>query len=246
MIRLGRKRGNYFCIKIKFMSIRVILFLSILAIACNAPDKVEEKQQLNYPADADINNFKTYQHRDSLKIIDFITVVKNGKENEPQPSIFLYQDENDKIRIAVEKNSAWHTWEIFDASEDQYYADVRLENFDNKGHKELIITSSYGSRLQSTMGNEFYQDTDIWDLDNVRHYFHIQHGYHEDDKGRNGDNTYSKDCNLEIQIQPLSITVSKDKKFADLEVNADCFKNEKYPKSFRLVENEMVESTDSL
>lgn len=235
------------------MSIRFTLFLFTLAIACNAPGSDKEpisskepEKQMNAPENTDIQGFKIYQHLDSLTVRDYVAVIKNEENTTATSSVFLYQDVYKKIRIAVEKNTEWHTWEIFDATEDQYYADIRLENFDNKGQKELIITSMHGMRMQSTMGNEFYHDTDIWDLDHVRHYFNIQHAYHSDDKGRNGANTYAIDCNLDIQIQPLLVTVSKDKKFADLEVNAGCFKEEKYPKFYRLVENELVESTDSL
>lgn len=237
------------------MYLRFLLFILVLTSACRFSIKKDDKKQANVPVEVSINepidvledtqphDFKIYPHLDSLNIMDYVAIIKSEGDNVSNPNVFIYQDENSKVRIATKKKDFWHTWEIFDATDDHYYADIRLANFDNKGQKELIITSTSGMRMQSTMGNEFYKNTDIWDLDNVQHYFGIQHAYHEDDKGRNGENTYSIDCNLDIQIQPLLVTVVKDKKFSQLEVNAGCFKNEEYPKYFRLVENKMVESS---
>lgn len=253
---LKRKGRNYLCIKLKPMSLRLLLFILVLTAACRFSTKKADKKQVNVSVEVPINepidvledtqphNFKIYPHLDSLKIRNNVSAAGNGRAILSNPNLFLYQDENRKIRIAVEKQTAWHTWEIFDAADYTYDAAIRLENFDNKGQKELIITSFYGMRPQSTMGNEFYGDTEIWDLDNAHQYFGIQHAYHEDDQGRNGDNTYSIDCNLDLQIQPLLVTVLKDKKFSELKVNAGCFKDEKHPKYFQLVGNEVVESTN--
>lgn len=237
------------------MSLRLLLLFLVLT-GCKFSSKKADKQQVNAPVEeaatepVDVplatkpTNFKIYPHLDSLNIRDYVAIIKSESDNISNPNVFIYQDENSKVRIATKKKALWHTWEIFDATDDHYYADIRLANFDNKGQEELIITSTSGMRMQSTMGNEFYGHTEIWDLDNAHQYFSLQHTHHEDDQGRNGANTYSKDCNLILQIEPLLVTVLKDKKFSDLEVNAGCFKDEKYPKYFRLIDNELVESEE--
>lgn len=236
------------------MSLRLLLIILVLIIGCKFSTKKAEKQQINMPIEVAVPesvnllvdtkppNFNIFPHLDSLNIRDYVAIIKSDGENMSNSNVFIYQDENSKVRIATKKKALWHTWEIFDATEDHYYADIRLANFDNKGQEELIITSTSGMRMQSTMGNELYGHTEIWDLDHAQQYFELQHAYHEDDQGRNGANTYSIDCKLDLQIEPFLVTVLKDKKFSDLEVNAGCFKDEKYPKYFRLIDNEMVES----
>ena len=242
--------------KLKLMSLRYLLLFLVFTVGCKFSDKKADKQQANAPVEVTApksvevpvytkpTNFKIYPHLDSLNIKDYVALIKSADDNISNPNIFLYQNENSKVRIATKKKEVWHTWEIFDATDDYYSADIRLVNFDNKGQKELIITSTFGIRMQSTMGNEFYGHTEIWDLDNAYQYFSLQHTYHEDDQGRNGANTYSKDCKLALKIEPLLVMVLKDKKFSELEVNAGCFKDEKYPKYFRLVDHELVESTN--
>lgn len=224
---------------------RFILCFLVLSIAC-APPKKEEQKQITSKVDYQVPNFKIYPHRDSLNIQGYISSAENGQAILSNPTLFLYQDNDRKIRIAVEKNSSWHTWEIFDASDYTYDAAIRLEDFDKKGQKELIITSFYGMRPQSTMGSTYYGDTDIWDLDNVQLYFSVAHLSYSDDMGRNGDNTYSEKCQLQIQIQPQLITVLKDKETATLEANAACYQKEEYPKYYRLIDKEVVLSTDSV
>ena len=232
------------------MSLRLLLIFLVLTSACRFSKNSDKKQVeifADLPIDTQLHDFKNYPHLESLKIVDYVTSIESGQAVLSNPSIFLYQDENNKIRIAMEKNAKWQTWEVFNASDHNYQADIEFKNFDNKGTKELIITSFYGSSPQSTMGNEYYGDTEIWDLDKVHLYFKIEHLAYSDDMGRNGDNTYSQECKLDIQIQTLSVTILKDKELKDkestaLEENTACFEGEAYPKYFRLVDNEVVES----
>lgn len=182
----------------------------LLLLSCTSNDKIKQKvddtENLNFEHD-----FKIYNHKDSIDINELITSDEGDDAILDSPETFVYMDSERQIRMSIFMNKKWRTWTIHDAQNEKYFAEIHRKDFDNIGNNEIVVQSKYGISPQSTFGSSYYGDFQIWNPDSIKLYFEIENYEYSDDMGRNGEQTFTDEHFLDVEVKEKQIFVNSIK-----------------------------------
>lgn len=186
---------------------KITFLLMFILLSCFSNKKTVKK--INSEESLNKHDYKIFNIKDNIDLIELISSYHGKKSILDNPETFLYIDSKRKIRIAIYLNKRWHTWEIHDANNQEYYAKIEKVNFDNTGTQEIIIQSKYGVTPQSTFGHSYFGNFQIWNVDSAKLYFDIENYKYSDDMGRNGDQSYTNECFLNVDVMEKQLIVNQ-------------------------------------
>lgn len=189
---------------------KISFLILVLLLGCIHKEKgAIEEQEVHHTEPLNFeHHFKSYNHKDSMDIDEWITSDEGDDARLENPETFLYMDTERQIRLAIFMNDQWRTWMVYDAKNKKYYAKIYKKNFDGMGNLEIMVQSKYGLAPQSTFGSSYYGSFQIWNPDSVKLYFEMENYSYSDDMGRNGDQTYISEHLLNIEVKEKQIFVN--------------------------------------